>query len=123
MDVVSMTLRGRAGAAALRAKYGRDEVAAWMRAGRDRKYLLQVDPRGELPEVERQRRADDARRADMLALAQRSRVARAARKAENDNARIRAIVDPPAVCPVCVPFNERPRWSTSRYCAAHLPRR
>jgi hypothetical protein len=41
-----------------------------------------VDPEKSLPDAERQQRAKDLERADMIALAQRSREARAAKKKE-----------------------------------------
>lgn len=51
-----------------------------MRAGFDAKFLREVDPNNELPEAERQRRADCARRAYFQRLALASAKARRAGK-------------------------------------------
>jgi hypothetical protein len=73
-------LRGRAGAYAMHA---RNDVRETSRAGRDaawQRLLDQVDPEMILPEAERQRRAEAARRSWMSSIALRSVQARAARR-------------------------------------------
>ena len=82
MDALTRTLNGRRGALIIHAKYGRSTVAGWAYTGRFQKYLDRVDPEKSLPDAERQQRAKDLERADMIALAQRSREARAAKKKE-----------------------------------------
>jgi hypothetical protein len=54
-----------------------------VRAARMARYENQVDPEGNLPEAERQRRAQAALRADMLRMALRSAQARRRRKADD----------------------------------------
>jgi hypothetical protein len=55
-----------------------------LRAGLDAKFLREVDPNNELPEAERQRRAECARKAFFQRLALKSAAARKARRATPD---------------------------------------
>ena len=57
------------------------EQGRTMRAGLEAKFLREVDPNNELPEAERRRRAESARRAYYQRLALASAKARRARKA------------------------------------------
>lgn len=61
-------------------------TAARAQAGLMDKFRREVDPNNELPEAERERRAEAARRAHMQRLALASSKARAARKAGGDRA-------------------------------------
>jgi hypothetical protein len=56
-----------------------------LRAGLDAKFLREVDPNNELPEAERVRRAQNARRAYFQRLALKSAAARKARRATPDD--------------------------------------
>ncbi len=74
------SLIGRQGAYALHARY---DSTALTRAARDKflaRFEEEVDPRRELPEQERQRRAQYARKSYMTALARKSADARARTK-------------------------------------------
>lgn len=68
-------MRARIGGLSVQAKYG-SEVAARARRGLRAKFLRDVDPNGELPGDERERRADAAFRAHMTRLALQSSKAR-----------------------------------------------
>ena len=88
----------RAGGYATMARYGRDAVAGRARQGRWQKFLRDVDPEGVLPMAERIRRAEDLQRSTMILLGQKSAKARKQRKQAAENARIRAIAQPPTAC-------------------------
>jgi hypothetical protein len=72
------TLRARLAAHALHSKHGGREITAAARARFLLRFIDQVDPNRELPEAERLRRAEHARRSYMAKLALKS--ARARRK-------------------------------------------
>lgn len=76
------SLRARKAAHARWSKHNSREHAAKMRAGFDRRFLDEVDPDRTLPEDERYRRAEHARKAYFADLSYRS--ARARRKAADD---------------------------------------
>jgi hypothetical protein len=67
--------------------YDGKEVTANARAGFLRRFELQVDPEGTLPEAERSRRAEAALRAHMLKLAARSAEARRRSPAPKNDSR------------------------------------
>jgi hypothetical protein len=69
------------GAHALHSQYDSRELTASARAKFDQRFLDEVDPDRVLPEPERVRRADHARKAYFAKLAYMSAKARAARKA------------------------------------------
>jgi hypothetical protein len=69
------------GAHALHSQYDSRELTANARARFDQRFLDEVDPDRVLPEPERLRRADHARKAYFAKLAYMSAKARAARKA------------------------------------------
>ena len=69
------------GAHALHSQYDSRELTANARAKFDQRFLDEVDPERVLPEPERARRADHARKAYFAKLAYMSAKARAARKA------------------------------------------
>jgi hypothetical protein len=73
------SLKGRLGAHALHAKYDSRDLTAKARAKFLRRFLDEVDPGRELPEGERLRRAEHARKAYFTRLAMAS--ARARRRA------------------------------------------
>jgi hypothetical protein len=75
-------MRARLAAYAMHAKHDSRETTAAGRAAFDRRFELQVDPDGVLPEEERLRRAEAARRAFYTRLALASSQARAARRRE-----------------------------------------
>ena len=77
----SHALRGRIGAFALHAKYDSREITAPARAKFLQRFLDEVDPERVLPEAERNRRADFARKRYFARLALRSAQVRARRKA------------------------------------------
>jgi hypothetical protein len=80
MSPAERRLRGRAGAFAMLARNDPRETS---RAGRDAawaRFLDQVDPDRQLPEGERDRRAEAARRSHMASIALKSVQARAARR-------------------------------------------
>jgi hypothetical protein len=78
------SLRGRIGAYAAHARHDTRELTRAAREAFLTRFLDQVDPNRVLPETERQRRADAARRAHMARLALSSaRSRRAARKQSN----------------------------------------
>lgn len=66
------TLRGRLGAYVLHSRHDPRETTAPARRAFLHRFEVEVDPNGELPEQERQRRALAARRAHMTRLALRS---------------------------------------------------
>lgn len=70
------SMRARIAANERWAKHDSRAHAAKMRAAQDAKWLDRVDPDRELPEAERQRRAEAARRAHFQRLAYRSARAR-----------------------------------------------
>jgi hypothetical protein len=69
------------GAHALHSKYDSRELTTNARAKFDQRFLDEIDPHRVLPEAERDRRADHARKAYFAKLAYMSAKARAARKA------------------------------------------
>ncbi len=73
-------LRGRLGAFVLHSKYDPKETTSKARATFLAKFEAEVDPTGVLPEDERLRRAESARRAHMTRLALASAKARRQRK-------------------------------------------
>lgn len=73
------TLRARLAAHAKHAKHDSYAHAKKMRAGFDRRFLDEVDPDRVLPEEERLRRAQHARKAYFTKLAYKSARARSAR--------------------------------------------
>ena len=74
-------LRGRLGAYALHAKYDSRETTQKARSTFLSRFEREVDPDGVLPEAERARRAEYARKAHMSRLALASARARRERKA------------------------------------------
>lgn len=80
-DLAAISLRGRMGAHALHAKYDSREVTAPARAAFFARFEREVDPENVLPEAERRRRAEHARKAYYAGLALKSAAARRARKA------------------------------------------
>jgi hypothetical protein len=81
MSPAERSLRAKIGAHALHSKYDGTVVTERARAKFMSSFERQVDPEGVLPEAERLRRADHARRAHMAKLALRSARVRAARAA------------------------------------------
>ena len=80
MTPAERSLRARIGGLSRAALYdGRIVTASARRAFLDR-FLREVDPTGELPQAERERRAEAARRAHMSRLALRSARARSRKK-------------------------------------------
>jgi hypothetical protein len=77
---VERSLRARAAAYRLHSLYDSRELTANARAAFQDRFAKQVDPDGTLPEVERQRRAECARKAHFAALAAKSVRARRVRK-------------------------------------------
>lgn len=77
-----LSQRARAAAYARHARHGVDAAVAPMHRGRMAKYENEVDPKRELPEDERARRAQFALRRDMAKLALKSSRARSARAAK-----------------------------------------
>jgi hypothetical protein len=75
------TLRARIGAYALHSRYDSRETTAAGRATFLSRFEQEVDPNGELPAAERQRRAEFAKKRYFAQLALKSAKARAARKA------------------------------------------
>lgn len=71
--------RARAAAHALHSKYDSTSLTAPARAAFLARFETQVDPEGILPDDERARRAEHARKAHMASLALRSAQKRAAR--------------------------------------------
>jgi hypothetical protein len=78
------TLRARRAAHVRWSKHDSHAHAAKMREGLERRFFDQVDPNRSLPEGERRRRAEQARKAHYTDLAYKS--ARARRKAAEDAA-------------------------------------
>ena len=79
-DPSEMALRGRIGAYALHARRDPRETTAPARAAFLRRFERDVDPDGVLPEAERLRRAECARKAHFARLALASARARAKRR-------------------------------------------
>jgi hypothetical protein len=79
-DPVEMALRGRIGAYRLHATHDSREITAKARATFLERFEREVDPDGTLPEGERLRRAEHARKAYFSQLARKSALARRARK-------------------------------------------
>jgi hypothetical protein len=71
-----MALRGRIGAFRLHATHDPRETTKKARAAFDARFLREVDPEGVLPEEERHRRAQYARKAYFAQLARRRAAAR-----------------------------------------------
>jgi hypothetical protein len=74
------SLRAKAAAYRLHSLYDSRELTAKARAAFQDRFAKQVDPDGILPEAERQRRAEYARKAHFAALAAKSVRARRVRK-------------------------------------------
>jgi hypothetical protein len=79
-DPKTMALRGRIGAHALHARHDSRELTRPARETFLRRFLDEVDPDRTLPEAERQRRAEHARKAYMARLALQSARARKRKK-------------------------------------------
>jgi hypothetical protein len=79
-DPAEMAMRGRIGAYRLHSKYDPKETTAKARESFLSRFEREVDPEGVLPEAERLRRAEAARRAYFSQLAHKSAKARRARK-------------------------------------------
>jgi hypothetical protein len=75
------SLRARLGAFTLHSRYDSREITAPARAAFLARFEREVDPQGKLPEAERKRRAEHARRAYMVSLALKSVRARRRRSA------------------------------------------
>jgi hypothetical protein len=78
LSPAELSLRGSLGAAALHAKGGTNTRAAF--EARMEKYRQQVDPTGSLTPEEREKRAEHARRADMIRMSLKAAKARRLRK-------------------------------------------
>jgi hypothetical protein len=76
-----MSLRGKIGAAVTHSRHDGKALTAPAREAFLKRFLDEVDPNRQLPEPERERRAEHARRAHMLRIARLSALARS-RKAE-----------------------------------------
>jgi hypothetical protein len=74
------SLRGRIGAYGLHSKYDSKEITRAARTAFLAKWAREVDPEGVLPELERDRRAENALKAHMARLALKSAQVRRARK-------------------------------------------
>lgn len=86
LDTEEMSRRGRLGALKLHATHDpRETTAAARKAFQDR-FTKQVDPDGVLPEAERQRRAEYARKEYYTRLAYRSAAARRERNTKRAGA-------------------------------------
>ena len=81
-DPAEMALRGRIGAYALHARYDARETTRSARQAFLSRFEREVDPDGLLPEPERQRRAESARRAHFARLALASARKRAKKKGQ-----------------------------------------
>jgi hypothetical protein len=86
MSPAERTLRARKAAHARWSKHSSDEHAKKMRAGLEQKFLDEVDPDRTLPEDERYRRAEHARKAFYTDLAYRSARARSLKAGGGDDA-------------------------------------
>ena len=75
-------LAARIGAHALHSQHDSRELTAHARAAAEKRFEDQVDPERKLPEAERQRRAEHARKAYFTRLALASARARRAKKSE-----------------------------------------
>ena len=80
MTPAERTLRARAAAYRLHSLYDSRELTAKARAAFQDRFLREVDPDGLLPEAERLRRAECARKAYYTALAAKSARARRTRR-------------------------------------------
>ena len=80
IDPAEMSRRGRIGAHRLHALYDSKELTAPARAAFLAKFEREVDPAGALPDEERRRRAEHARKAHFARLARLSANARRSRK-------------------------------------------
>jgi hypothetical protein len=76
VDVADMALRGRIGAHRLHATHDSREITQAARTAFLSKFLAEADPDGVLPEAERLRRAEHARKAYFARLALKSARAR-----------------------------------------------
>ena len=76
------SLRARAAAYRLHGLYDSRQLTANARAAFEQRFARQVDPDGVLPQAERQRRAECARKAYYSALAAKSARARRSRRTE-----------------------------------------
>ena len=76
------SLRARAAAYRLHSLYDSRQLTAHARAAFEQRFARQVDPDGVLPEAERQRRAECARKAYYSALAAKSARARRNRRTQ-----------------------------------------
>ena len=76
------SLRARAAAYRLHSLYDSRQLTANARAAFEQRFARQVDPDGVLPEAERQRRAECARKAYYSALAAKSARARRNRRTQ-----------------------------------------
>jgi hypothetical protein len=76
------SLRARAAAYRLHSLYDSRQLTANARAAFEQRFARQVDPDGVLPEAERQRRAECARKAYYSALAAKSARVRRNRRAQ-----------------------------------------
>lgn len=76
---MSQPLRARRAAHVMHSKHDSREVTAAARAAALGRFEREVDPSGSLPEAERKRRAEHARKAHFLDLAFKSAKARRAR--------------------------------------------
>ncbi|MPZ51078.1 MAG: hypothetical protein GEU75_17565 [Dehalococcoidia bacterium] len=85
----SRTLAARVGAFSLHARYDSRELTVNARRAFARRFEDQVDPERKLPEAERQRKAEAAKKAYMARLALKSAEARRNKKAEATNERRR----------------------------------
>jgi hypothetical protein len=74
------SLRARLAAHRLHALYDSKELTKPARAAFNERFVNEVDPDRKLPEAERQRRAEHAKKAYMLGLALKSAKARKARR-------------------------------------------
>jgi hypothetical protein len=80
MTPAERTLRARAAAYALHSQRDSREVTAKARAAFEDRFVRQVDPDKALPEAERQRRAECARKAYYIALSAKAARARRLKK-------------------------------------------
>jgi hypothetical protein len=83
-DPAEMALRGRIGAYRLHATHDPKETTAKARQSFLARFEAEVDPEGILPEAERLRRAEAARKAYFSQLAYKSARARRSRKGAKD---------------------------------------
>lgn len=81
-DSAEMARRGRLGALALHSRHDSKEISANARKAFRAKFEQQVDPDGVLPEAERKRRAEFARREFYTRIAHKSAESRRQKKAQ-----------------------------------------